>query len=161
MALFSLSVTCSHTERKLNWGPSESTTSSFYFFSGYCISLKKKKKRKSVNGISLRAQCTGSWQGKSWMSQEIILTLCFWMREKYIQREHTWCPHTESELSASMDAGVLRRREKRLDELQGVGGAGAARNVPSSSPHSLPSWCLLPPDHRSVSKGRDSESARL
>lgn len=44
MALFSLSVTCSHTERKLNWGPSESTTSSFYFFSGYCISLKKKKK---------------------------------------------------------------------------------------------------------------------
>lgn len=43
MALFSLNATYGHIERKPQWGPSESTTSSLYFFSAYCIPLQERK----------------------------------------------------------------------------------------------------------------------
>lgn len=76
--------------------PPESAASPCCSLPGDYISLQK---RQSAQGMSSLTQNTGRSQEKSRMSQEIILNLCFWTRERHVQREDTCSVGTEPEVS--------------------------------------------------------------
>lgn len=101
-----------------------------HFFPLFLFSLLYSFTRKRISQLNRFANTVHRLQGRTWMSQEIILNLCFWMRERYIQRAHHWSLVTESELSLRFD----RSWDDMTRGLLGCKGPGAARNVPTSSP---------------------------
>lgn len=129
-ALFSLNATYGHIERKPQGG-------SFWvnhFIPLFLFSLLYSFTRKKISWLNRFANTVHRLQGKSWMSQEIILNLCFWMKERYIQRTHHRSLLTESELSNSEDGWVPRSWDDMTRGVMGCKGPGAARNIPTSSP---------------------------
>lgn len=105
-----------------------------HFIPLFLFSLLYSFTRKKISWLNRFASTVHRLQGKSWMSQEIILNLCFWMRERYIQRTHHRSLLTESELSNSEDDWVPRSRDDMTRGVMGCKGPGAARNIPTSSP---------------------------
>lgn len=105
-----------------------------HFIPLFLFSLLYSFTRKKISWLNRFANTVHRLQGKSWMSQEIILNLCFWMRERYTQRTHHWSVLTESELSNSEDGWVPRPWDDMTRGVMSWKGPGAARNTPASSP---------------------------
>lgn len=131
-----------------------------HFIPLFLFSLLYSFTRKKISQLNRFANTVHRLQGKSSMSQEIILDLCFWMRERYIQRAHHW-----SLLSLSCQTQRMVESPDPEMKWQEVWWAAKGQKLPGMSPpphlDSLSSWCLLSPDHRNLSKGRVPECTEL